>query len=164
MSVGRATSDKDRRRLKLATQRTTCLCGGQESAACVTRVNPKTISDYANTGNDRHVDTFMPVDVLADLILDRRAAGEVAPLLTQLCELAGGVFVPTPEVTNEPGVLDLEVVQLSQELLCLVAALTQVSAGSGGKYRQQDLELIRTAIQGLCGLRSKIEARGADQW
>lgn len=89
----RATSNHVRRDLKLATQRSIQLCGGQDSAASVTRVGRATLSDYANTGNERHQDTFIPADVLADLIVDCAERGEVAPILERLCELAGGRFV-----------------------------------------------------------------------
>ncbi len=157
MKLERPTSDKDRRAIKQATHRTTSLCGGQESAAIITRVNPKTLSDYGNTGNSRHTDVFMPVDVLADMILDRRAAGETAPLLAQLCELGGGVFVPVPEVGKETNAVDLGVVDLSQKLLNLVALLTQSLAENDTDYRAGSVELIKEAIQGLCGLRSRLE-------
>ena len=68
MRLDRPTTEKDRRGLKLATQRTVQLSGGQDSAASITRVGRNTLSDYSNTGNPRHEDTFIPVDVLADLI------------------------------------------------------------------------------------------------
>ncbi|QFT31785.1 hypothetical protein FIV00_14935 [Labrenzia sp. THAF82] len=93
MSIGRRTTDTDRRGLKIATQRTVQMCGGQDYSATVTRVHSKTLSDYGNTGNERHGDTFMPVDVFADLVIDCAERGEVAPMLERLCELAGGRFV-----------------------------------------------------------------------
>ncbi|WP_298958432.1 hypothetical protein [uncultured Roseibium sp.] len=93
MSIGRATNSEQRRALKIATQRTAQMCGGYDCAAAVTRVHLKTLSDYGNTGNDRHEDTFIPADVLADLIVDCAERGEVAPILERLCELAGGRFV-----------------------------------------------------------------------
>ncbi|KZL17513.1 hypothetical protein [Pseudovibrio sp. WM33] len=160
MKLDRPTSDKNRRAIKQATHRTTSLCGGQESAALITRVNPKTLSDYGNTGNPRHLDTFMPVDVLADMILDRREAGESTPLLAELCELAGGVFVPVPEVCRKTTAVDLRVVDLSQKLLNLVAILTQSLAENGDDYSDADLGLIKDAIQGLCGLQSRYEEKG----
>ncbi|MEP2841519.1 hypothetical protein [Roseibium sp.] len=96
----RKSTDKDRRGLKLATQRMLDMCGGQDSSASVTRINQRTLSDYANTGNERHADSFMPVDVLADLVLDCKARGEVAPLLSALCELGGGRFERVAARTN----------------------------------------------------------------
>ena len=92
MSIERQTTREQRRGLKIATLRTVQMCGGQDFSATVTRVHSKTLSDYGNTGNERHKDTFIPVDVLADLVLDCAERGEVAPLLEQLCELAGGRF------------------------------------------------------------------------
>jgi hypothetical protein len=94
MSLPRRTTEKIRHALKIATKRTVQACGSQDSAASITRVGPKTLSDYGNTGEPRHAELFMPVDVLADLIIDCREGGEVAPLLETLCELAGGRFVP----------------------------------------------------------------------
>jgi hypothetical protein len=97
MSLPRKTTEKDRRALKLAIQRTVDLCGGQAYAASITRVNQQTLSDYCNTGKPRHRDTFMPVDVFADLILDCLARDENTPLLDFLCALAGGQFVRQSE-------------------------------------------------------------------
>ncbi len=91
MSLSRASSDKDRARLKLAVRRQVKACGGQESAASITRVGPQTLSDYGNHLSDRHRDTHCPLDVLLDLTLD---GGPVA--LVELCRIAGGVYVPLP--------------------------------------------------------------------
>ena len=91
MSLSRASSDKDRARLKLAVRRQVKACGGQESAASITRVGPQTLSDYGNSLTDRHRDTHCPLDVLLDLTLD---GGPVA--LVELCRIAGGVYVPLP--------------------------------------------------------------------
>lgn len=92
MKLARPTSDGDRRGLKVATQRSVQMSGGQAAVSLITRVNQQTLSDYSNTGAERHQDTFMPVDVLADLIVDSAQRDEVAPLLEMLCELAGGRF------------------------------------------------------------------------
>lgn len=94
MKLPRPTSDIDRRALKTATARLLDQCGGRESAAVVTRVSHQTLSDYANTGNERHQDSFMPADILLDLARDRSSAGEVSALLQELCRMAGGAFVP----------------------------------------------------------------------
>lgn len=127
MRPHRHTSDKDRRALKLATQRTVSLCGGQESSAMITRVSPKTLSDYANTGNERHCDTFMPVDVMTDLIVDRRLAGEVAPLLEALCSVAGGTFVRMPNAKSLSA-SDLDLVQVGKKLFCLAGLISSALA------------------------------------
>ncbi|WP_319773958.1 hypothetical protein [Breoghania sp.] len=91
MSLSRASSDKDRARLKLAVRRQVKACGGQETAALITRVGPQTLSDYGNHLSDRHRDAHCPLDVLLDLTLD---GGPVA--LVELCRIAGGVYVPLP--------------------------------------------------------------------
>ncbi|MEP4441983.1 MAG: hypothetical protein ABJ059_00855, partial [Hyphomicrobiales bacterium] len=70
MSLPRQTTDEQRRLLKLATRRAVKLGGGQEAVAAITRVTPQTINDYTNSQNQRHNDTFVPLDVLMDLILD----------------------------------------------------------------------------------------------
>ncbi len=93
MTISRATTCADRHALKLATKRTIRMCGGQESASEITRVGAKTLSDYSNTGNERYDETFIPLDVLADLAKDCAESGEVAPIIEKLCELAGGRFV-----------------------------------------------------------------------
>lgn len=157
MKLDRPTSDKDRRVLKQATHRTTSLCGGQESAAIITRVNHNTISDYGNTGNLRYSDTFMLVDVFADMILDRKVPGEIAPLLLQLCEFADGVFIPIPEVCRDSNAVDLGVVDLSQKPLKLVSIVTRSLTENDSDYCEADIHLIWEAIQGLCALRSRFE-------
>ncbi len=91
MSLARASSDKDRARLKLAVKRQIKACGGQESASSITRVGPQTLSDYGNHLTERHHDTHCPLDVFLDLTLD----GGVGALV-ELCRLSGGVFVPLP--------------------------------------------------------------------
>jgi len=93
LTIRRHTSEAERRALKISTQRTVQMCGGQDSSSVITRVHSKTLSDYGNTGNERHADAFVPVDVFADLVIDCAERGEVAPLLEKLCELAGGRFV-----------------------------------------------------------------------
>ncbi|MBG6205408.1 hypothetical protein IWQ49_000052 [Labrenzia sp. EL_126] len=92
MKLERPTTSGNRRRLKVATQRSVHMSGGQDAVSLITRVNQQTLSDYSNTGNERHKDSFMPVDVLADLIVDSAQRDEVTPLLELLCELAGGRF------------------------------------------------------------------------
>lgn len=92
MIIERSTTKAQRRALKVATQRTAQMCGGYDTASAVTRVHLKTLSDYGNCGNERHEDTFIPVDVLADLVIDCAQRDEVAPLLELLCKLAGGRF------------------------------------------------------------------------
>ncbi|MEO9670095.1 MULTISPECIES: phage regulatory CII family protein [Alphaproteobacteria] len=114
MSLPRQTTDEQRRLLKLATRRAVKLGGGQEAVAAITRVTPQTINDYTNSQNQRHNDTFVPLDVLMDLILDAAdEAGRVSPILEEICRQSGGSFVPLPKAqrTSAPW---------HQELSCAV--------------------------------------------
>jgi len=125
VTVHRPTSADDLRALKVTTQRTVRLCGGQDSAASITRVSRQQLSDYCNTENDRHRDTFVPADVMADLIVDCAERGEVAPLLETLCALAGGRFVPV----RGDGALDL----IDDILRAAMAARDRLEQGEGGE-------------------------------
>lgn len=95
-------SDTQLMTLKAATRSMVRVAGGQEAAASVTRVGAKTLSDYGNTA-ERHESTFMPVDVLVDLLLDARDSDAHVPLLDCLCEIAGGRFVHLPSTGEFAG-------------------------------------------------------------
>ena len=92
MTTSRATSDHQRAALKGLVRRQVKACHGQESAASITRVGAKTLSDYGNAHTAKYADIHMPLDVLMDLTLD---GGPVA--LIGLCRMAGGAFVPLPQ-------------------------------------------------------------------
>ena len=92
MTLDRATSDHQRAALKGLVRRQVKACHGQESAASITRVGAKTLSDYGNAHTAKYADIHMPLDVLMDLTLD---GGPVA--LIGLCRMAGCAFVPLPQ-------------------------------------------------------------------
>lgn len=116
MSGARKNLDPVRERLKIATHRSVKLAGGLDAFAEVTRVGRKTIHDYSNTGNERHQDTFMPVDVFADLIQDMKERGEVPPLLVALCDLAGVSCVRVPEPDRDTPAQGLELTAVNKRL------------------------------------------------
>jgi hypothetical protein len=164
---GRPTSDSARRQLKLATQRTVQMCGGQDSAAMVTRVGRNTLSDYANTGNERHKDSHMPVDVLADLMLDCRDRGEVAPLLVALCELAGGTFVRVPEPDRSNTAQQLELAAVGRRLWSVSSLISGHLAAdlSTAEFKDQALPQITAVMNDFAALRQelmKIDAEAAE--
>ncbi|UES51600.1 hypothetical protein [Roseibium aggregatum] len=123
MSLSRRSTEDMRLALKVATRRTVQMCGSQDAAAMITRVGPKTLSDYGNAGDPRHGETFMPIDVLLDLAIDCREGGEVAPLIEKLCELAGGRFVRV----HEGGPQDL----IDSALRDLMTLRKRLDAGEG---------------------------------
>ena len=96
MTLPRPTTDHQRAAIKGLVRRQVKACGGQESAATITRVGPKTLSDYGNAHTEKYRDIQMPVDVLMDLTLD---GGPVA--LIGLCRIAGGAFVPLPDASAD---------------------------------------------------------------
>lgn len=65
--------------------------GTQAAAASATRVGQGQISDYCSTAPEQ-AETFMPVDILADLVAE---SGETA-LLKALAESANCLLVPLP--------------------------------------------------------------------
>ena len=125
MSLPRASSDHQRRQLKLAVKRQLKTCGGNESAATITRVGPQTLSDYANLPSERHRDTHCPLDVFLDLTLD---GGPVA--LVELCRLAGGVYVPLP-TTGAASDWAREIADVAREGGEAVARLCEALAEGG---------------------------------
>lgn len=94
MTLPRPTTDHQRAAIKGLVRRQVKACGGQESAATITRVGPKTLSDYGNAHTEKYRDIHMPLDVFMDLTLD---GGPVA--LIGLCRMAGGAFVPLPDAS-----------------------------------------------------------------
>lgn len=75
--------------LKAKTRKTVDSLGKQANAAEVTRVEQQHISDYCSINRPG---SFMPVDVLADLL----DAGADPALLAELADLAGCLLVPLP--------------------------------------------------------------------
>lgn len=84
----RASSDRDRLALKVATRRLSRLLGGIEAASLSTRVGHPKLSGYQNRDNA----TFIPIDVLADLEIE---AG--SPVVTaELARMTGHVLIEKP--------------------------------------------------------------------
>ncbi|SHN18499.1 phage regulatory CII family protein [Roseibium suaedae] len=126
----RVSTPEERRALKLSTQRLIRQCGGQEFSASLTRVSHQTLSDCGNTTGEKHVNTFLALDVALDLILDRTQHGEVPALLRDLCRLAGGVFVPLPD-PDARGAFARETAAAVKESGEAVSALVQALADDG---------------------------------
>jgi F0F1-type ATP synthase membrane subunit c/vacuolar-type H+-ATPase subunit K len=80
-------NDLDRRRLRRAARQQIKASGGLEAAAGYCRASVSLLGFYHNLNRD---DYYMPVDVLASLMLD---SGE-APLLRALAEVAGMTLTP----------------------------------------------------------------------
>lgn len=158
MKPHRPTTERDRRSLKLATQRTVQMAGGQDNAASVTRVGRNTLSDYSNTGNERHQDTFMPVDVLADLIRDRREAGEVAPLLVALCDIGGGTFVRVPEPDKTKTAPQLELAALGARHWSFPRLISRYMADEIGPddFAKEALPLVTQLLNDLSQLKQQL--------
>ncbi|MBG6178327.1 hypothetical protein IWQ55_006184 [Labrenzia sp. EL_208] len=160
----RKTSESQRRRLKLNTQRTVELCGSQDFVSEITRVAAKTLSDYANTSSERHQDTFMPVDVLADLILDSKARGEVPPLLAALCELAGGTFVRVPEPDRDASAPQLELAAVGARHWAFPSLISRFLAGdiSQDEFQGEAAQLLPCLMNDLSQLKQNIETSKAE--
>lgn len=167
MKLPRPSSDHQRRALKIATARFVGQCGGQESAASVTRVGHQALSDYGNTTSDRHRDTFMALDVVLDLALDRLAAGETPSLLVDLCRLAGGAFVPLPR-KGADGAWAQEVADAVREGGEAASAVCQALADDGAVSAEEIrerriIEEISEAIEALATLRAHCESVAAEE-
>ena len=155
------------RQLKVHTDHSIRKAGGLDAFEVLTRVGRKTLHDYGNTGNGKHRDTFMPVDVLADLIADMRGRGEVPSLLTYLCDLAGGVFVPLPDGGAGAGEMDLSgwsklIGGVAAEDGAAVSALLEALADDGRVsadeiHTGEILEKLTSVIALLCRLKIHCE-------
>ena len=92
-SMGRATSDADRLKLKAAFRRLAKRCGGLEAASMITRVHMARLGRYGTP----HDPDFAGIDVALDLELD---AGE--PLVTAaMAALNGCILIPIPRATGD---------------------------------------------------------------
>jgi len=151
-------NDPVRQRLKVATHRSIKQAGGLDAFADITRVGRKTLNDYSNTGNDRHRDTFMPVDVLADLVLDSRERGEVPPLLIALCEMAGGTFVRVPEPDRDTSAPDLELAAVGARHWAFPTLISRLLAGeiSQDEFKDEAQGLVPRLLNDLSQLKQQL--------
>ncbi len=90
---GRVLADTDYLALKMAVRQLVKRCGGQESAASITRSNHQLLSRFGLPDQPTHA----PIDVIADL---ERDAGS-APVTTALADLAGCILVPKPPAEGD---------------------------------------------------------------
>lgn len=90
----------EKRALKRATVETLKGVGGVDAAANFCRPGKSQLSDY---GNENRPDSFMPLDVIADLeplARDREGSPHIVQLL---CQMMGGVFVAVPDAPVTTG-------------------------------------------------------------
>ncbi|WP_299482011.1 hypothetical protein [uncultured Roseibium sp.] len=151
-------ADPIRQMLKVSTHRSVKQAGGLDAFADITRVGRKTLNDYSNTGNDRHRETFMPVDVLADLILDVKERGEVPPLLIVLCELAGGTFVRVPEPDKTKTAPQLELAALGARHWSFPSLISRYMADEIGSddFAREALPLVTQLLNDLSQLKQQL--------
>ena len=102
--LGRKVSPNFLLRFKASFRRLKDACGGQESAAMVTRVSHQTISRYGVIQEPILDDqNFPPADVLMDLMLD---SGNVAPL-REMADEIGYVLVPKANAAGVDRLLEI---------------------------------------------------------
>lgn len=99
-ALGRKTTQTLLMRIKAATRRLYDACGGQESAAMVTRVNQQALSRY---GSVNEGGAYIPVDVALDLMLD---SGDVG-LLKVMADAAGYHLVEKERSARADNVINL---------------------------------------------------------
>lgn len=131
--------------------------GKQHVAAEFTRVEQQTISDYGST-NPRHAETFMPVDVLLDLI---KASGNNS-LLKYLADQSGCLLVPLPQ--GGMGEVEKRTARTAEEFGQVIAGVMsalsdQVITRSEGETILRDLRELMLEAAGLAeAVRAKVEA------
>lgn len=155
--AGRISATADKQAIKRDTKALIRAAGGVEAAASYSRTGKTAMGDYQN----RNIDSYMPIDVVADLeAVTHDTAGW--PIITRrLATMAGGAFVELPE----PGKLDSgwfeQIGQLAadhgklSERLCAAAADNSVTAA---EIAEADLIAVcDDAILHLVNLRARFE-------
>ena len=121
----RHTTDEDRAELKAATRHSLRVAKAN-AFAHVTRVDEAQLSKYGSLG---HGESFMPVDVLADL-QGEFGAGIASPLLEALARQAGFKLVPLDDDGGTGEALDVDDVssQIKESSEANIAALRAVGS------------------------------------
>lgn len=126
--------------------------GGQEAAASITRVRHQALSDYGNKGKDQ----FIPVDVVADLMLD---SGDIA-LLQAVARMIGCEVVQLPQMPQGFAELQMAMGKTSKEVGEVFTRIGESLAdGTFDKgERRATTDEINEAIGALVALRQVVEA------
>ncbi|WP_299347731.1 phage regulatory CII family protein [uncultured Maritalea sp.] len=146
--------------LKSATRRMVSVFGGQDAAQECPRVSPKQISRYCSIKDD-HIDQFMPIDILADLISESKDT----TVLRQLARLAHCELIELPQMPN--GFADLQVAmgKSAKEFGEVISSIgVHIGDGKWDKAeRKTDLKEIDDAIMALLALRKLAERGEGDE-
>lgn len=100
-------------RLKAASSDLVGAAHGIEAAADLLGKGKSTIGRWANINDE---DYSMPVDAVAALERVTRGTPGWPQMTSELCRLAGGVFIPLPDAGGSDGELRAGVMHLSAEL------------------------------------------------
>jgi hypothetical protein len=151
------SASSDKQALKRDTKALIRAAGGVEASASYCRTGKSAMGDYQN----RNVDSYMPIDVVADLeAVTHDTAGW--PIITRrLATMAGGAFVELPEAdAMDIGWLS-QIGQLAADHGKLSARLCEAAADNTVTPKEvDDLELIAVcddAIMHLVNLRARFE-------
>lgn len=136
--------------LKAATRRLIRECGGTDATAQITRVSRASLGNYQNNGL---LDTFMPIDVVADLETD---IGQAVVTRT-LAECNSGYFTPVRRAAS-PGNLTSHLSSTGKEFADVFerAALLSGNGQMSEGHRQTLLREIEEAIGALVGLKDAV--------
>lgn len=143
-------------RLKLAARNLVGAAGGIEAAADILGKGKSTVARWQSINDE---DYSMPIDAVAALeAVTHGTAG--APQVTRaLCALAGGVFVPLPDIDIADDCLRAGVMQISTELGDVARELNSALADGRLTVRERDTvvreinDLIAKAVE----LRQSVE-------
>lgn len=100
-------------RLKAAAKDLVSATGGIEAAADILAKGKSTIARWASINDE---DYSMPIEAVAALERVTRGTAGAPQVTSELCRLAGGVFVPLPDAGASDGELRAGVMRLSAEL------------------------------------------------
>lgn len=114
-------------RIKAATRELQRAVGGVEAAAEITG---KSKSQHGNYQNPNMPD-FATVEAIADMEAVARGTPKFPQVTGLLCQLAGGVFVPLPEMPETDEAPALLVMRLASELGSVSASITDGLADNG---------------------------------
>lgn len=143
-------------RLKLAAKNLVAAVGGIEAAAEVLDKGKSTVARWQSVNDE---DYSMPIEAVAALEAVTRGTTGAPQVTRELCRLAGGVFVPLPDIDIADDCLRGGVMQISTELGDVARELNTALADGRVTVRERDAVLreINDLIAKAVELRQLVE-------
>lgn len=125
--VGMSSHSIRNQRLKEATRELQRAVGGVEAAAEITGKGKSQHGNYQN----KSMPDFATIEAIADMEAVARGTPKFPQVTNLLCQLAGGVFVPLPEMPETDEAPGLLVMRMASELGGVSTTITDGLADNG---------------------------------